>query len=77
MVTTPNTEWGATLAKLQANPPGVIWLTEYFPADDAAFMKQFSVNPTKSLVHIQYGPSVPQFLTLAGASANGAVWQIP
>lgn len=73
-VTAPNSEWGATLAKLRANPPGVIWVTDYFAADDASFMQQFVPLPTPSLVHFQYGPSVPDFLNLAKSAGNFVTW---
>lgn len=70
----PLTEWGPTLAKIRENPPAVIWVTDYFPGDLAAFTKQFVLDPTKSLLHEQYGPSVPEFLDLAGEAANGVMW---
>jgi branched-chain amino acid transport system substrate-binding protein len=73
-VTVPNTEWGATLAKIRENPPGVIWMTDYFPGDEASFMKQFVSDPTPSLIHMQYGPSVPEFLELAQEAGNGVMW---
>src|SRR5207245_2276697 len=73
-VTAPNTEWRATLAKLRANPPGVIWVTDYFAGDDASFMQQFVPQPTPSLVHFQYGPSVPEFLNLAKTAGNFVTW---
>jgi len=44
------------------------------PADLAAFSKQFAANPINALVYLQYGPSIPVFLQLAGESANGMVW---
>ena len=31
-------------------------------------------QPTKSLVYQQYAPSIPQYLQLAGDSANGVLW---
>lgn len=70
----PLTEWGPTLAKIRANPPAVIWVTDYFPGDLASFTKQFVLDPTPSLLHEQYGPSVPEYLDLAGSAANGVMW---
>jgi branched-chain amino acid transport system substrate-binding protein len=44
-------------------------------AELAAFAKQFAADPVpNSLVYLQYGPSQPEFLTLAGAAANGFCW---
>lgn len=73
-IVVPLTEWGPTLAKIRANPPSVIWVTDYFPGDLASFTKQFVLDPTPSLLHEQYGPSVPEFLDLAGSAANGVMW---
>jgi branched-chain amino acid transport system substrate-binding protein len=73
-VTAPNTEWGPTLAKIRAKPPAVIWVTDYFAGDDASFIKQFVQKPTNSLVHMQYGPSVPEFLQLTKSAGNGVLW---
>jgi branched-chain amino acid transport system substrate-binding protein len=73
-VTSGTVEWGPTLTKIRANPPGLIFNTDYIPADLAAFMKQFAPNPTQSLVYQQYGPSVPEYLDLAGEAANGVIW---
>ena len=73
-IVVPLTEWGPTLAKIRANPPSVIWVTDYFPGDLASFTKQFALDPTPSLLHEQYGPSVPEYLDLAGSAANGVMW---
>lgn len=73
-VTSGTVEWGPTLTKIRATPPGLIFNTDYIPADLAAFMKQFVPNPTPSLVYQQYGPSIPEYLDLAGEAANGVLW---
>jgi branched-chain amino acid transport system substrate-binding protein len=73
-VVQPITEWGPTLAKIRADPPAVIVNTDFSDSDLAAFTKQFRQNPTPSLVYEQYGPSVPAYLKLAGAAANGIIW---
>jgi branched-chain amino acid transport system substrate-binding protein len=73
-IVAPLTEWGPTLAKLRADPHAVIWVTDYFPGDLAAFTKQFALDPTPSLLHQQYGPSVPEYLDLTGSVANGVTW---
>jgi branched-chain amino acid transport system substrate-binding protein len=73
-VTLPTVEWGPVLSKIRENPPGLIFQAHYAPADLAAFTKQFRENPTPSLVYEQYGPSIPEFLDLAGDAANGIIW---
>lgn len=67
-------DWGALLSKVRDNPPSVLFTTDYNPADDAAMAKQFADNPIPCLIYQQYGPSVPEFLDLAGDAANGIIW---
>ncbi|MBB4628259.1 amino acid ABC transporter substrate-binding protein [Paracoccus methylovorus] len=73
-VNVPISEWGPTLSKLRQDPPGVIVVTHYFPADLAQFMVQFMTNPTPSLIYMQYGPSVKSFRDIAGPAAAGVVF---
>ncbi|MDX6553592.1 MAG: branched-chain amino acid transport system substrate-binding protein [Gaiellales bacterium] len=72
--TVPQANWGGVLVKIRDANPGVIVFSDYAAGDEAAFMKQFATNPTKSLVYQQYAPSIPQYLDLAGDSANGVIW---
>ena len=73
-VVPPIAEWGPTLAKIRANPPGLIANCHFFPQDLAQFGLQFAQNPTPSLVYMQYGPSIPEFINLAKDTANGIIW---
>jgi branched-chain amino acid transport system substrate-binding protein len=73
-VTAPLADWGPTLAKIRANPPGLIFHADYIPGDLASFTKQFRSSPTPSLLFEQYGPSVPEYLELTGDAANGVLW---
>ena len=68
-------DWGPLLAKVRSKPPGILFTTDYNPADDAAMAKQWAQNPIPgTLVYQQYGPSVPEYLDLAGDAANGMIW---
>ncbi len=67
-------DWGALLSKVRGSPPAILFTTDYNPADDAAMAKQLAANPIPSLVYQQYGPSVPEYLNLAGDAANGIIW---
>ena len=68
-------DWGPLLSKARSNPPGILFTTDYNPADDAAMAKQWAQNPVKgTLVYQQYGPSVPEYLKLAGNAADGMIW---
>jgi branched-chain amino acid transport system substrate-binding protein len=73
-VTTPVSDWTPVIGHLGSQKPAIVYNAHPAPADQAAFMKQFVASPTPSLVYLQYGPSIPQFLQLAGSAANGAIW---
>ncbi len=73
-VSVPYADWGPQLSKIRNNPPGLIFITDYLAGDLASFAKQFASAPTNSLLYQQYGPSVPEYLELAGDAANGVVW---
>ena len=72
--TAPQANWGGVLVKIRDANPGMIVFSDYAAGDEAAFMKQFAQQPTKSLVYQQYAPSIPQYIQLAGDSANGVIW---
>lgn len=73
-VVTPVSDWTPVIGHVGSQNPAVVYNAHPAPADQAAFMKQFVASPTPSLVYLQYGPSIPQFLQLAGSAANGAIW---
>jgi branched-chain amino acid transport system substrate-binding protein len=73
-VTAPLTEWGPVLSKIRQNPPGLIFHSDYIPGDLASFQQQFRSDPTPSLMYQQYGPSIPEYLELAGTDADGVIW---
>ena len=73
-VSVPTSEWGPTLAKIRQDPPAVICVTHFLPADLAQFMVQFSTNPTNSLIYMQYGPSIPAFRDIAGDASVGVIY---
>jgi branched-chain amino acid transport system substrate-binding protein len=70
----PISEWGPTLAKIRQDPPGVICITHYAPADLANFMLQFQPSPTPSLVYMQYGPSLAAFREIGKDAVEGVVY---
>lgn len=75
--TKPGTsEWGPTLAKLRADPPGLIAMTHYLPQDQAQFAIQFATNPTNSLIYMQYGASLAAFRDIAGKASEGIIYAI-
>lgn len=71
----PVQDWAPVLQELKKTGAGVIMIDHWVGAEEAAFAKQFAADPVKdALVYLQYGPSQPEFLQLAGDAANGFVW---
>ena len=67
-------DWRVILGKIRNNPPDLIVNTDYLPANGATFIEQFRDNPMDSLVFIQYGPSVPEFLELTREKSTGVLY---
>lgn len=74
-ITAGTKDWGPVLQKLAANDAGVIMVDHWIGAELASFSQQFAASPVDgSLVYLQYGPSQPEYLDIAGDSAEGFVW---
>jgi branched-chain amino acid transport system substrate-binding protein len=68
-------DWGPVLSKVKQLAPSVLFTSDFSPADDAAMAKSWAGGTTpRTLLYQQYGPSVPEYLTLAGSAANGIIW---
>ena len=67
-------DWGPLLAKVRDANPDVFFSVDYNPAEDAAMVKNWVANPINALMYQQYGPSVPEYLDLAGDAAEGVIW---
>ncbi|RJF76325.1 ABC transporter substrate-binding protein [Rhodopseudomonas palustris] len=71
----PVQDWSPVIREMKDVDAGAIMVDHWVAAEYAAFCKQFVADPVpNSLVYLQYGPSQPEFLTLAGNSANGFAW---
>ncbi len=71
----PVQDWGPVLQDIRKTGAGVVMLCHWVAAEEAAFARQFAANPLKdALVYLQYGPSQPEFLNLAGPAAEGFIW---
>jgi branched-chain amino acid transport system substrate-binding protein len=74
-ITAGTKDWTPVIAKLQKSPSGVIMVDHWVGAELASFSQQFASNPVaNSLVYLQYGPSQPEYLQIAGPAAEGFVW---
>lgn len=71
-------DWGPILSKIESKEPAYITFWHLDPTDAARFIKQFSEyfgdDGLNALVYMQYTPSVPEFIQLAGESAEGVIW---
>ena len=71
----PVQDWGPVMEELHSVGSGSIMIDHWVGAEEAAFCNTFVNDPVKgALVYLQYGPSQPEFLNLAGENANGFVW---
>jgi branched-chain amino acid transport system substrate-binding protein len=74
-VQSPIQDWGPVIHEIKRTGAGVVMIDHWVAAELAAFTQQFSANPLKgALVYLQYGPSQPEFLDIAGKTAEGFIW---
>jgi branched-chain amino acid transport system substrate-binding protein len=71
-------EWGPILSKIESNEPAYVTFWHLDPTDAARFIQQFvdhfGDDGFNALVYMQYTPSIPEFIKLAGKSAEGVIW---
>jgi branched-chain amino acid transport system substrate-binding protein len=71
----PVQDWGPVIQQIKKIGAGTVMIDHWVAAEYAAFCKQWIADPLKGpLIYMQYGPSQPEFLQLAGQAANGFVW---
>lgn len=71
----PVNDWGPIIRDIHKHEAAFVMLNHWVAAFYASFAEQYQVNPVKgSLVYMQYGPSQPEFLELAGEAAEGYIW---
>ncbi len=67
-------DWEALVGRVREVDPAAVLIADFVPAELAAFQLAFATEPTGTLVYAVYAPSVPEFLELAGPTAEGLVW---
>ncbi|MBT4873678.1 MAG: ABC transporter substrate-binding protein [Desulfobacula sp.] len=71
-------DWGSILSKIESKEPAYVTFWHLDPTDAARFIKQFSEyfgdDGLNAQVYMQYTPSVPEFIQLAGKAAEGVIW---
>lgn len=71
----PVQDWGPVVQDIKKTGAGVVMVNHWVAAEFASFCQTFAANPAKgALVYLQYGPSQPEFLQLAGKAAEGFIW---
>lgn len=70
------TDWRTQIAKIREANPSVIVNTEWSASGSATFFNQFFEQPTKSLVFLQYAPSIPEFQTVTRNQAVGVIYNM-
>jgi branched-chain amino acid transport system substrate-binding protein len=74
-IQSPVQDWGPTIRDIHKYGAGVVMLNHWVAAAYAAFTSQFPANPLPgTLIYMQYGPSQPEFLDIAGEGAEGYIW---
>ena len=68
-------EFGVQLAKIREANPGIIFFSDVTVPSSVAFVRQFLEDPTDSLVHVQYAPSIPEFRAMLDEQSVGIMWQ--
>ena len=67
-------DWGPVLSKVKQLAPSLLFTSDFSPADDAKMAQSWVAGAPKTLLYQQYGPSVPEYLKLAGGASNGVIW---
>jgi branched-chain amino acid transport system substrate-binding protein len=74
-IQSPVQDWGPVIHEIKSVGAGVVMIDHWVAAELASFAQQFTANPLRgALVYLQYGPSQPEFLDIAGAAAEGFIW---
>jgi ABC-type branched-subunit amino acid transport system substrate-binding protein len=73
-------EFGPILSKIDQLRPAYVSFWDLSPQDSANFIKQFhdkfASDGIQSIIYMQYSPQIPEFLDLAGKTAEGVVWNV-
>ena len=71
----PVQDWAPVIQQIKKIGAGTVMIDHWVASEYAAFCKQWIADPMKGpLIYMQYGPSQPEFLQLAGPAAEGFVW---
>jgi branched-chain amino acid transport system substrate-binding protein len=72
----PISDWRSIISKIDTAQPDLIINTDYKVGNEATFLEQFLQSPSNSLLYLEYGPSVPEFLELTADSSTGVSYAL-
>jgi branched-chain amino acid transport system substrate-binding protein len=67
-------DWNSIVRRLRDAEPSAVLIADFVPAELASFQRAFASIEIEALVYAVYTPSIPEYLALAGPSADGVVW---
>ena len=67
-------DWDALLRRVHQVDPVAVLIADFVPGELSTFQRAFAARPTDAIVYAVYTPSIPEFLELAGPTAEGLVW---
>jgi branched-chain amino acid transport system substrate-binding protein len=67
-------DWGSLVSRLRDADADAVLIAVFVPEELATFQRAFSAQARETLVYAVYTPSIPEYLRLAGGSAEGVVW---
>jgi branched-chain amino acid transport system substrate-binding protein len=67
-------DWQPIIDEIRRTNPAAVMVAHFVPGEIAAFQRLFAQEPSETLVYAIYTPSIPEFLSLAGPTAEGLIW---
>jgi branched-chain amino acid transport system substrate-binding protein len=67
-------DWRGVISSLERIDPAAVMITQFLASELADFQREIVRRLPQVLVYAVYAPSVPEFLELAGAAAEGLLW---
>ena len=69
-------DWGSSVTAIAQHEPTIVVNTDFQVGNEATFLDQFLATSPSSLLFMQYGPSVPEFVELTRDASNGVLYNL-
>lgn len=73
-VSNRSASWDEVLDYLETEQPAAVMIAHFVAEEVARFQRLFRERDSSALIYCIYAPSVPKFLDMAGADADGVLW---